>query len=52
MLMFSTIQKMSAPMDGKSTNIPAVPSHHIRLNLCATRPLYREGRNPKAVKVR
>ncbi|XP_071158888.1 RNA-binding protein 48-like [Mytilus edulis] len=42
---------MSAPMDGKSTNIPAVPSHHIRLNLCATRPLYREGRNPKAVKV-
>ncbi|CAC5381496.1 RNA-binding protein 48 [Mytilus coruscus] len=42
---------MSAPMDGKSANIPTVPTHHIRLNLCATRPLYREGRNPKAVKV-
>ncbi len=25
--------------------------HHIRQNICATRPAYREGRNPKAVKV-
>ncbi|XP_033762700.1 uncharacterized protein LOC117344155 isoform X2 [Pecten maximus] len=34
---------MAAPMD--------VPLHHVRGETCSTRPTYREGRNPKAVKV-
>ncbi|XP_060064632.1 RNA-binding protein 48-like [Ylistrum balloti] len=34
---------MAAPMD--------VPLHHVRGEICSTRPTYREGRNPKAVKV-
>ncbi|XP_069111839.1 RNA-binding protein 48-like [Argopecten irradians] len=34
---------MAAPMN--------VPLHHVRGETCSTRPVYREGRNPKAVKV-
>lgn len=29
-----------------------IPNHHARLEVCSTRPAYREGRKPTAVKVR
>ncbi|CAG5120225.1 unnamed protein product [Candidula unifasciata] len=28
-----------------------IPTHHVKQNVCATRPPYRDGRQPKAVKV-
>ena len=36
--------KMAAPIE-------VVPKHHQRDEVCSTRPPYREGRIPKAVKV-
>ena len=40
--------KMSAPM---SSDLELIPNQHIRQELCVTRPAYRDGRDPKAVKV-
>ena len=39
--------KMSAPM----SSLELIPNQHIRQELCVTRPAYRDGRDPKAVKV-
>ena len=39
---------MSAPM---SSDLELIPNQHIRQELCVTRPAYRDGRDPKAVKV-
>ncbi|KAG5842634.1 hypothetical protein ANANG_G00179700 [Anguilla anguilla] len=42
---------MAAPSGGSSWNPVEVHKHHEQRTVCHTRPKYREGRRPKAVKV-